>query len=143
MEKRKALLVLALCIIIATASAVLAAVTLYYSMPMSASIKETASIETYIDGAPVTNDTEVPWGMLEPGEIKQKTIEIKNTGNTILRITFSPVDLPMGWDLTYDRNGSLVNPSAWLNGTLTLTVPESVSVANYYWQNSIFAESQT
>lgn len=138
MNKKKAVLVaLLIGIIIATASAVFAAITLYYNMPMNATVVPSgASLAIYINGTAWTNSTEVGWGQVQSGNTYAKALDIYNDGSQSLQILLITAGIPAGWLLTYSRNGTLIDPSTWLNGTMQLTIATSTP-ASYYWSASI------
>jgi len=133
------LIALTLGIIIAGASTVLAAITLYYHMPQSATVPPQASLTMYVEGQPWINGTEVGWGTVNPGEIKQKTMDIYNLGGQTLQVNMLVLGLPSGWDLAYNRNSTTLNPGQWLNGTMALTVPTSAAAGSFSWTVDIRA----
>lgn len=141
MNKKKVSLVLALAIMVAFASVAFAVVDLYYKMPMSATVVESAKLTIYLDNATWTNGTDVDWGNFTAGQSKQKSFDIYNAGNIALQVTIQNSGLPSDWSLTYTGNGTVVNALEWLNGTLTLTVPSEASLSSYYWQCNIYATS--
>lgn len=141
MDKKKVSLALTLAIIITFASVAFAAITLYYKMPMSATVVESAKLTMYLDNATWTNGTDVDWGNFTAGESKQKSFDIYNKGNVALQITMQTSGVPQDWSIIYSGNGTVVNPLEWLNGTLTLTVTSEASLATYYWQTNIYATS--
>jgi len=141
LDKKKVSLALAIAIIVAFASVAFASITLYYKMPMSATVVKSPSITIYLDNATWINGTDVDWGNFTAGQSKQKSLDIYNTGNVALQITIQNAGVPQDWSLTYTRNGTVVNPLEWLNGTLTLTVASTASLAGYYWDCNIYATS--
>lgn len=138
-RKKLILAALTLGIIIAAASTVWAAITLYYHMPQNATIPPQASLTMYVEGQPWTNGTEVGWGTVNPGEIKQKTMDIYNSGGQALQVNMLVLGLPSGWDLAYNRNNTTLNPGQWLNGTMALTVPTSAAAGSFFWTVDITA----
>jgi len=122
-------------------SAVLAAVSLLYEMPMTATVTETASLNLYVDGSIWTNGTTIDWGSLEAGKTYTKSLDIKNTGNVALQVWITVEGLPDGWSLSYDQQNSIVQPGQWLNGTLTLTVSEAAGIGDYTWTAYLHASS--
>lgn len=133
MERKHISFILSILTILALASVSVCAVNLYYEMPMNVTIQKTASVNLYVGGNPWTNNTSVGWNTMAPGETETKSLEVKNTGNLAVQITATPSGLPSGWDLTYSRNGSIVQPDQWLNGTLTLTTASDSPEASYFW----------
>jgi len=93
----------------------------------------------YVEGQPWTNGTEVGWGTVNPGEIKQKTMDIYNSGGQALQVNMLVLGLPSGWDLAYNRNNTTLNPGQWLNGTMALTVPTSAAAGSFFWTVDITA----
>jgi len=138
MKRKTISFALTLCIIIATCSLVFSVVHLYFEMPMSATIPEKGSLQFYVNGTSWANGTEVEWNP-NPGSTDVKTLDIYNNGNVALQITLTLSGLPSNWDLTYNKNGTVLNPNNWLNGTMTLTVPSNVLPATYYWDAYVHA----
>jgi hypothetical protein len=138
-RKKLILTVLTLGIIIAAASTAWAAITLYYHMPQSATVPSQASLSIYVDGQPWINGTEVGWGTVNPGEIKQKTVDIYNVGTKEALVNLLTSGLPSGWDLAYNRNSTTLNAGQWLNGTMALTVPMSAAPGSFFWTVDITA----
>jgi len=136
---RKVVYLLSAVLTASLVSAVLAAVTLLYEMPMTATVTETANLNFYVDGITWTNSTAINWGTLEAGKTYTKSLDIKNTGNIPLQVWITVQGLPAGWSLSYDQQNSIVQPGNWLNGTLTLTVPESAANGTYSWTTYIHA----
>ena len=138
---RKVVYLLSAVIIGSLVSAVLAAVSLLYEMPMTATVTETAELNIYVNDTAWSNGTAVDWGYVQAGKSYIKYLSIKNTGNVPLQIWITAEGLPTGWSLSYDQQNSIVQPGSWLNGTLTLTVPEAASTATYSWTVYIHASS--
>ncbi|RLC33575.1 hypothetical protein DRH14_04645 [Candidatus Shapirobacteria bacterium] len=130
---RKVIYLLSAVTIASLVSAVLAAVSLLYEMPMTATVTETASLNLYVDGSAWTNGTVIDWGTVEAGKTYTKSLDIKNTGNVAVQVWITVEGLPTGWSLSYDQQNSIVQPGSWLNGTLTLTVPEGAASTTYSW----------
>jgi len=138
---RKVVYLLSAVLIASLVSAVLAAISLLYEMPMTATVTETASLNFYVDGSIWSNGTAIDWGTLEAGKTYMKSLDIKNTGNIPLQVWITVQGLPSGWSLSYDQQNNIVQPGNWLNGTLTLTVPEAAANATYNWTTYIHASS--
>ena len=130
-RSRRVTFVLAVLIVLAIASIAYAAVTLYYSMPMSATVS--AAVEIYVDGEKWSNNTEICWGNVMAGESYNKTLSIRNLGGCNVTVVFTVENLPTGWALTFTGNNTVVKPQTWLNGTLTLTVPANATSGEYAW----------
>lgn len=139
LNKKTVSILLSIVIVVAAASAALAALNLYYQMPMDATVQETVSFSFYVDNATWTNNTAVTWGTVTPGESYLKSFDVHNTGNVPVQIIMYLSGLPSGWDLTYSRNGSSVMADNWMNGTITLLVSGSAAEASYYWTTTIYA----
>ena len=72
------------------------------------------------------------WGDIAPGELVNKTIYLKNTGNTMITLSmtannWNPPDANGPITLTWNQEGTELNPSEVMNATLTLTVKEDIS----------------
>lgn len=131
MGKSKVNLALTLALLLALSSLVYALTSIYYNMPMQANVP--LSVKFYVDGSEWQNNTAVDWGNVTAGQSYTKTFDVHNTGNCNFTVAFYVSNLPAGWSLTYSKNNTAVQPQAWLNGTLTLTVPSSVSSGTKTW----------
>lgn len=119
-------------------STVIGAVNLYYIMPMNVTVEESASLSFYIEGAAWINNTDVTFGTQAPGSVNPMDFDVKNTGNVAAQVIFYVSGLPSTFDITYSRNGSVVQPGNWLNGTITLTLPGTVTPASYYFTGTVY-----
>jgi len=126
-------------IVVALVSAVSAVVVLFYNMPMNGTVAEQAELQLYLDGGVYINGTDISWGTLIKGA-NTKSLDIYNSGNVALTV-IAFANAPDDWAMAYSQNSTVVNPSQWLNGTLTLTVPQDVSAGVYYWGFSLSANS--
>lgn len=137
----KVVIVLSAVFVASLVCAALAAITLLYEMPMTATVVETAALAVYVDGQAWMNGTMVDWGSVEAGKSYVKTLDVKNTGNVAVQVYITVEGLPAGWSLSYDQQNMWVQPGYWLNGTLTLTVSESANTTSYTWTTYIHASS--
>ena len=136
---RKLLITLALLtiLIVSIAGVAVAVINLLYSMPMQATVQSVSALTIYVNKTLWSNNTEVNWGNVTTSN-NFMLLDIYNSGNTELSITFHTTP-PQNWTLSYNQNGTIVTPSTWVNGTLTLTVPENATATEYAWNNYIEA----
>jgi len=137
-KKKTVSFIITVLISIAVCSLVFSAVSLYYTMPMNATVEENVSLAFYVENVTWLNNTDVAWGTVTPGSSYQKTFDVHNTGTATTQIIMYMSGLPSGWDLTYNRNGTTVAGGNWLNGTMTLSVSPTSSSASYYWTCTIY-----
>ncbi|MBS7631242.1 hypothetical protein KEJ47_06675 [Candidatus Bathyarchaeota archaeon] len=116
---------------IASAMAVTGALTFSRTIGNSGRLKA-VNVEVYSDSACTQPLSSIDWGDLEPGSVKERTIYIKNTGNTGLKLSLST----SGWSpssasnyisLTWNREGVTISSGSTISATLSLSVSSSVS----------------
>jgi len=136
LSRSKVDLALSLALLVALSSLVYALTNLYYNMPMQANVPVNA--EFYVEGNVWQNNTLINWGNVSAGQSYTKTFDVHNIGSCNFTVLFYVSNLPVGWSLTYDKNNTVVQPSTWLNGTLTLTVPANVTSGLKTWNCQIY-----
>jgi len=126
-----AVLAVALTMIVVT---VLAAslLTAYQSVPNTGEVRS-VGLEVYWDSDCTNNVTSIHWGFLEPGATVNKTVYIKNGGNTAMVLNLTTVD----WDpvsasdnllLSWDREDYVVNTTVPVTpAVFTLSVLPDIS----------------
>ena len=139
-SRKKTISLILLCLaILAGTITVTCASLLVFHVPMSGTIPPSSNLQAYFDCAFWTNGSEIAYNPLIPGEPSHKPLAIHNTGNTDLQVHFVVIGLPLTWDITYTRNGTIVYPGNWLNGTVTVTPNGQAQPARYTWDAYIKA----
>ena len=104
----------------------------YQRVPSSGNVK-TVGVGVYWDNACTNNVTSIDWGFLEPGATVNKTVYIKNEGNTpmMLNITtdnWNPASASENITLSWNREGYVLNTTApVVQAILTLSVSPNIS----------------
>ena len=110
-------------------------------LPSLGTIK-TINVETYWDENLETKRETLDWGEIETGMSSNLTLYIKSTSNFIVTVNLTVTD----WDpqnisdyisITWDYNGTLLNPGDVIPVTLTLTAPSSEDFINYLVTNEV------
>jgi len=121
----------------------------YQRVPNSGNVK-TVGVGVYWDNACTNNVTSIDWGFLEPGATVNKTVYIKNEGNTpmVLNITtdnWNPASASENITLSWNREGYVLNTTApVVQAILTLSVPSNISgVTNFSFYIIITGTEQT
>lgn len=89
-------------------------------------------VGVYWDQACTNAVSSISWGQLEPGSNVNKSIYIKNTGNSAVTLSlatsnWNPSSASSYMTLGWNYNGQPVNANAVVQVTLTLSVLSSVS----------------
>ena len=114
-----------------SAAAVTGLLTTSRTLGSSGTVKA-INVEVYWDIECTQVVNEIDWGIIEPGDSVTETVYIKNSGNVALTLNMSY----SGWvpagagdyiTLSWDKEGSTVDPDAVVGATLTLSVSESIS----------------
>lgn len=107
--------------------------TMYYSssIPSGGMIKA-VNVGVYSDSGCTTPIPSITWGVLEPGGSQDRTIYIKNNGNSALVLSlntegWSPLNAADYIDLSWNYTGEALNPGASIDVVLTLTVSSAIS----------------
>ena len=90
------------------------------------------NVEVYQDSACTQIVSQIDWGALEPGSIINRTIYVKNTGNTALTLHLStsnwnPTAASNYITLSWNKENVSVAPGAVVTAVLKLTVSSSIS----------------
>ena len=101
------------------------------TLPSSGSIK-TINVEVYWDFECIQNATAIDWGILEPGDIMNKTVYVKNSGSSNLVLTMSSTDwIPVEdenlFSFTWNMEGATVEADEVVQAVLMLEVSESIT----------------
>jgi hypothetical protein len=90
------------------------------------------NVGVYSNSACTQNLTSLSLGTISPGTSVNRTIYVKNTGNSPITLSmtktnWNPPSANGPLTLTWDREGTTLNPAQVSTATLTLTVSSSVS----------------
>lgn len=105
----------------------------------------TIHLDIFWDLACTNVTSSIDWGMLEPGETKNVTFYLQNTGNQpeLLSLTTQNWIPPQATDyigLTWNREGETLQPNVLLPATLTLTVaPDIISTITTFSFETVIA----
>jgi len=120
----------------------LGAVIVQYFYPMVAQIG-TNQLVAYLDGNQLANGTTIDWGtlgLLEPDETYTfPSFKVTNEGSFNCRITLT-ANLPNGWILTWEVNGTVVAPTESIDAPLSLYVAADASEPLYEWDSHVSGE---
>ena len=123
--------------------------TAYQRVPNSGNVK-TVGVGVYWDNACTNNVTSIDWGFLEPGATVNKTVYIKNEGNTpmVLNMTtdnWNPASASENITLSWNREGYVLNTTApVVQAILTLSVSPNISgVTSFSFDIIITGTEQT
>ena len=89
-------------------------------------------VEIYADLGGTALVTEIDWGFLDPGEVKNLTVYIKNTGNVPVVLYLSTENwYPIGADayisLSWDYNFTALEVDELRSATFTLSVASGIT----------------
>jgi hypothetical protein len=101
------------------------------TLPSTGSIK-TINVEVYWDYECIQNATVIDWDILEPGDMVNKTVYIKNSGSSDLILSMSstdwiPVEAENIFLFTWDMEGATVEAYGVVQAVLMLEVSESIT----------------
>ncbi|MGQ9680378.1 MAG: hypothetical protein ACUVV4_06385 [Candidatus Bathyarchaeia archaeon] len=116
---------------LASAMAVTGALTFSRRIDNTGRLKA-VNVEIYSDSACTQPLSSIDWGDLEPGSVKNRTIYIKNSGNTGLKLSlttsgWSPSSASNYITLSWNREGVTISSGSTISATLTLSVSSSIS----------------
>ena len=90
------------------------------------------NVEVYWDVAGTQNVTSIDWGIPAPGDIINKTIYVKNTGNNLMNISMSssnwaPAGASTYLTATWDQEGTSVAAGGTVQAILSLDVSSGIT----------------
>lgn len=112
-----------------------------FTLPSLGTVK-TIGVEVYWDQN-LENKTEtINWDEVWVGSSKNVTVYIRSISNyqIILNLhatDWNPTDVSDYMNLSWDYNGTLLNPSETIQVTLTMSIPSSYSFVNYLIDNDV------
>ena len=95
------------------------------------SLTSSVGISVYSDSACTNLCTSIDWGTLDPGDIATRIVYVKNTGNTtetlsLLISDWNPVEAAALMNLSWNKEGSQLQPNATVAATLTLSTQQDM-----------------
>jgi hypothetical protein len=90
------------------------------------------NVEVYWDITGTQNVTSIDWGVPAPGDVVNKTVYVKNTGNNPMNISMStsnwaPVGASTDLSLIWDQEGVAVASGGTVQAILSLDVSPGIS----------------
>jgi hypothetical protein len=81
------------------------------------------------------------WDPITSTSPQHKTLYIENTGtvDATLQLNYNQGEMPQGWTLTWDYDGSPVAQSTTVTVTMTLTLPSDIGAGTYECGSGITA----
>lgn len=88
-------------------------------------------VGVYWNGACTSNVTSIDWNSLEPGTTTNRTVYIKNEGNTRMMLNMTTDNWSTGAygkiTLSWNREGYLFDPASVVQTVLTLSVSSNIT----------------
>ena len=90
------------------------------------------NVEVYWDVAGTQNVTSIDWGIPAPGDIVNKTVYVKNTGNNAMNISMStsswvPAGASTYLSLSWDQEGASVAAGGTVQAIISLDVSSGIA----------------
>jgi hypothetical protein len=90
------------------------------------------NVGVYSDSTCTNELTSIDWGTISPGNSKDITIYLKNTGNAQITLSmtttnWTPVSADGPVTLLWDKENAKLNPDQVATATLTLSISESIN----------------
>lgn len=111
-------------------------------------LNSTIDIGVYTDQGTTNNCTSISWGNISPGGTINQTVYVKNTGNTAetLNMTtsnWSPSIASQYLTITWNQEGTILQPDATVAATLTLTAAaDTENLTNFGFNIAITGSAQ-
>lgn len=101
------------------------------TIPNSGTIKA-INVSVYQDSNCTQALSSITWGMLDPGSSSQKTMYVKNEGNTAMTLnmtitTWSPANTTNYITVTWNQEGTVVNPGSNVQANVTLALSQNIT----------------
>ncbi len=149
MDRRRMLLAVLATLLICTITIAVAASVYRFYLPQTVEVAVTVTpaIRVMIDYSLLDplkteweNGTRLDWGTLPKGVSADKTLIVYNDGDYDVTV-YLIADLPPGWTLTWEANGTIVpGGGSTLFKDLTLTVPSDAAAGTYNFDTWIIAK---
>ena len=137
---------LTLAIIGLTVSAVVVAATVYYVLIIRGTgMIKTVGVQAYADPELTKEVSAINWGTISPGGYSQTLLYLKITSNVPSNLTlstarWSPPSVENYLTLTWDYDGTTLNPGQIIAVRLTLTIADAVTgITNFSFDMLITA----
>lgn len=90
------------------------------------------NVEVYWDGAGTQNVTSIDWGIPAPGDVVNKTVYVKNTGNNPMNVSMSisswaPAGASTYLSVTWDQEGAVVAAGGTVKAIISLGVSSGIT----------------
>lgn len=90
------------------------------------------NVEVYWDSAGNQNVTSIDWGIPAPGDVVNKTVYVKNTGNNSMNLSmsissWSPAEASTYLSPTWDQDGSSVAAGGTVQAIISLDVSSGIT----------------
>lgn len=120
-----ALMIIAITATVATAALLSDQQTIHNNGSLNSSV----GVSVYSDSTCTALCTSIDWGTLYPEDTASQTVFVKNTGNTtetlhLILSDWNPTNAATYLTLTWDKEGSQLQPNATVAATFTLTTPQ-------------------
>ena len=117
-----------------------AGAAVYYQLNYPSSAEgQTVEVTAYLDSILWKNNTEIDWGPVNATTAYWSYLNVTNSGQLACTVTLHSQGLPNGWTQTWTANNTVIAPTEWANGTLTVTTT-TVEAITYEWDTIIRAE---
>jgi len=109
--------------------------TAYQQIP-NAGIVKAVGVGVYEDVGCSKNVTSIDWGIIEPGEMVDFLVYVRNEGNTPITLNMTTLN----WDppqaaqyisLSWNRENHILEPMSTVQANLTLSVASNIEVTNF------------
>jgi hypothetical protein len=121
-----ALVAIACLIVFAFASSLFPAFTFLNTGNITA-----VDISVYSDSAMLIHASTIDWGNLNPGDVANQTVYVRNEGNVDVSLNmtvsaWNPSSASDYMNLSWDQEGCLLSPTGFVEAILTLNVSSSI-----------------
>lgn len=104
----------------------------YFAFNNTGNIVVTVEVDAFKDAGLTIPLESIDWGAFQPEENKTTMVWLNSTSNVPVKLNmtttgWTPTNATDYVTLTWDREGTTINPSQTLNATLTLTVDNITS----------------
>jgi hypothetical protein len=119
--------------------------TAYQTVPNGGNVKA-VGVGVYWDNPCTSNVTSIDWGIVGPGSSANKTVYIKNGGNTREALNMTTANWNAGVygniTLSWNDEGYLLDPGSVVQAVLTLSVSSSISGVTSFSFNMIITGTE-
>jgi hypothetical protein len=119
--------------------------TAYQTIPNGGSVKA-VGVGVYWDSPCTSNVTSIDWGIVGPGSTANKTVYIKNVGNTRESLNMTTASWSTGAygniTLSWNDEGYVLDPGAIVQAVFTLSVSSGISGVTSFSFNIIITGTE-